>query len=43
VALVIERDTLVHVGPLAAAAEPKGPEVETIDLGGRAAVGGDGG
>jgi imidazolonepropionase-like amidohydrolase len=37
-ALVIERDTLVHVGPLAAAAEPKGPEVETIDLGGRTVI-----
>src|SRR5258707_14995624 len=37
-AIVIERDTLVHVGPLAAAAGPKGPDVETIDLGGRTVI-----
>ena len=37
-ALVIEGDTLVHVGPLATADEPNGPEVETIDLGGRTVI-----
>ncbi len=37
-ALVIEGDTLVHVGPLAAADEPNGPDVETMDLGGRTVI-----
>ena len=37
-ALVIEGDTLVHVGPLAAADEPHGPDVETMDLGGRTVI-----
>ena len=37
-ALVIEGDTLVHVGPIAAADEPNGPDVETMDLGGRTVI-----
>jgi imidazolonepropionase-like amidohydrolase len=37
-ALIIEGDTLVHVGPLAATDEPRGSDVETMDLGGRTVI-----
>jgi predicted amidohydrolase YtcJ len=37
-ALIIEGDTLVHVGPLAAVDEPKSRDVDTIDLGGRTVI-----
>jgi imidazolonepropionase-like amidohydrolase len=37
-ALVIEGDTIVHVGPLDPAGEPKGPGVEAMDLGGRTVI-----
>ena len=37
-ALIIEGDTLVHVGPLAATDEPRGSDVETMDLDGRTVI-----
>jgi imidazolonepropionase-like amidohydrolase len=37
-ALIIEGDTLVHVGPLAGTDEPSGSDVETMDLGGRSVI-----
>jgi imidazolonepropionase-like amidohydrolase len=37
-ALVIEGDTIVHVGPLDPAGAPKGPGVEAMDLGGRTVI-----
>jgi imidazolonepropionase-like amidohydrolase len=37
-ALIIEGDTLVHVGPLSASDEPRGSDVETMDLGGRTVI-----
>ena len=37
-ALIIEGDTLVHAGPLAATDEPRGSDVETMDLGGRTVI-----
>jgi cytosine/adenosine deaminase-related metal-dependent hydrolase len=37
-ALVIEGDTIVHVGPLDPAGEPKGPDVQAMDLGERTVI-----
>jgi imidazolonepropionase-like amidohydrolase len=37
-ALVIEGDTIVHVGPLDSAGEPKGSDAQTVDLGGRTVI-----
>jgi imidazolonepropionase-like amidohydrolase len=37
-ALVIEGDTIVHAGPLAAADAPRAGEAETLDLGGRTVI-----
>ena len=37
-ALVIEGDTIVHAGPLAAADAPRAGDAETLDLGGRTVI-----